>query len=811
MDSFNKMDEFLFTGSGCFNLKKIAKQAKIYIIILTVIAVALLIWSIANINPSGFASPGLLKAALIFLVLAVALELTAIEIPPYGYTSAAFCVYFAFLAIYDYPVIVTIAAVALASRQIFINKQPTFYRLADFSTSIINLTLSGIIFSVVNRGAPFLSQLNIIGVILCAISYYGLEYILSSTVVGLLDEETRRSFEVIRMKVLPFELTLAPLGLLLAVSYNLNPWLFLSVLIPLYALRQSLKYGIREIAIVNQKELESTISELKLNLNVLKERNREITTDLQKKVDELSILFEMGQSLGTSVNLESTLEIIVSMIRKLMLYQSCVIFLIEKGTLIAVKSVTPYRDILEYSSLLKLEETIVNLVVQNKKPILITDMQSMSEQRIFKDEKSLICVPLVVKNEIIGVIYVGATRPGTYNEDHLHLLSILGNSASNAIRTSQLYEQLAENFKKTQSLNEKLESKIRQSESLLDLGQDLASSLNLEETMRIIIRGMETMFNYQSGALFLVRETKSGPNFVPMKYITPYEKIFENYQLSYNETDNIMGWVSHHKKSLLLVDTQETKLQTILEKELSVMVVPLIVESAVIGAIYLGHSKPNFFNEEALELLRNVAYLSAMTIKNAELYEKTFTKAITDGLTGLYTHRYFQERLTEEIKYASRYGKKLALVMIDLDHFKQYNDTLGHPEGDKILKEFASLLKAYTRDSDIVCRIGGDEFTVLLKQVDKKNAIQKAEAIRQAVRSRFYERPVQVTSSIGLACFPDDSTTKKDLVKSADEALYKSKKLGRNRVSVAPPLSPAFGNDMAVNQELEAPAHTEKK
>ncbi|MCD4783149.1 MAG: sensor domain-containing diguanylate cyclase [Candidatus Eremiobacteraeota bacterium] len=792
-------------------MRKIAKQARIYIIILTAVAITLLVWSIVNINPASFANPGLIKAAVIFLILAIALELTAIEIPPYGYTSAAFCVYFAFIVLFDYPIIITIAAVALALRQIFINKQPVFYRLADFSTSIINLTLAGIIFSVVNRGAPFLSQLNIIGIIICAISFYGLEYILSSTVVGLLDEETRRSFEVIRMKVLPFGLTLAPLGLLLAVSYNLNPWLFLSILIPLYALRQSLKYGIREIAIASQKELESTIGELRLNSNVLKESNREITLDLQKKVDELSILFEMGQSLGTSVNLESTLEIIVSMIRKLMLYQSCVIFLIERGILVAVKSVTPYRDILEYSSLLKLEETIVNLVVQNKKPILITDMQSMSEQRIFKDEKSLICVPLVVKNEIVGVIYVGATRPGTYNEDHLHLLSILGNSASNAIRTSQLYEQLADNLQKKQELNERLESKVRQSEALLDLGQDLGSSLNLEETFRIIIRGMESMFNYQSGAVFLVRETKTGPDFIPMKYITPYEKVFENYQLTFNDTDNIMGWVSHNKKSMLLMDTQEAKLQTILENERSVMVVPLIVESAVTGAIYLGHSKPDFFNEEALELLRNVAYLSAMTIKNAELYEKTFAKAITDGLTGLYTHRYFQERLDEEIKFASRYGKKLALVMLDLDHFKQYNDTLGHPEGDKILKEFASLLKAYTRDSDMICRIGGDEFTILLKEVDKENARQKAEAIRQAVQTRFHERAVQVTASIGVSCFPNDAISKKDLVKSVDTALYESKKSGRNFVSVASPLPPSSNPDMAMNQELEAPAPTETK
>ncbi|MCE1248767.1 MAG: diguanylate cyclase [Firmicutes bacterium] len=770
-------------------MKRIPSQARAYITILLVISLALLGWSVFYIKASTAETSGFTMAAIIFLILAVALEVTAVEIPKYGYVSLSFCVYFGFMIKFGFPMAVAIAAIALAARELFINRQNIFYRLADFSTSLINIALSGIIFSVVSSGAGFLSQKNIIAMIIGGAAYYGLDYMFATTVTGLLDDETRRSYNVIRGKVILFSIALAPLGALMITAYHVSPWFMLLILIPLYALRLSLEYGIREIAIVAQKELESQIAELKSDLGTATYKNKEISTDLQKKVDELSILFEMGQSIGTSVNIESTLEIVVSMIRKLMVYQSCVIFLINKGTLVAAKSVTPYRDILEYSSLLKLEETIVNLVVQNKKPILITDMQSLSEQRIFKDERSLVCVPLVVKNEIIGVVYVGATRSGTYNEDHLHLLSILGNAASNAIRTSQLYEQLADNFKNVQSLNEKLDIKVQQSVALLDLGQDLTSSLNLDETFRIIIRGMEKMFNYQTGAVFLIRETKSGECFVPLIHITPYEKIFENFQLPIKDHDNILGWIFHNKKSLLLTETKETKLQVLIENERSVMVVPLIVENVVMGAIYLGHSKPDFFNEEALELLRNVAYLSAMTIRNAEIYERTATMAITDGLTGLYTHRYFQERLTEEVKMATRYDKKLALITVDMDHFKQYNDTLGHPEGDKVLKEFAALMKAYTRDSDLVCRIGGDEFIILLKEVDKKNAIQKAEAIRQAVQNRFYERPVQITSSIGLATFPDDTDNKKDLIKFADDALYKSKKNGRNRVSWAPLLS----------------------
>lgn len=766
-------------------MKRVPLQAKIYTGILMVIAFALLLWSLSFLKMESIQASDTALAIIVFLALSLALELTAVEIRQYGYASLSFCVYFALMVKYNFPAVVAIAALALAAREIFVNRQPVFYRLADFSSSLIAIAVSGIVFSVADQGAPFLSRFNLVGMLAGAVSYYGMDYLLSSTVVGLLDEETRNDFHVVRSKVILFNIALAPLGTLFILAYDKSPWFTLLLLIPLFALRRSLEYGVREIAIANQQELEAQIDILRNSESSLKDKNKELTHDLQKKIDELSILFEMGQSLGTSVNLESTLEIIVSMIRKLMLYQSCVIFLIEKGTLIAAKSVTPYRDILEYSSLLKLEETIVNLVVQNKKPILITDMQSMSEQRIFKDEKSLVCVPLVVKNEIVGVIYVGATRPGTYNEDHLHLLSILGNAASNAIKSSQLYEQLADHLKSMQRLNSRLDAKVKQSQALLELGQDLGSSLNLDETLRIIVRGMIDTFECQSAVVFLVRQVQEESKQVPMKYITPYESELENCLIPFEDEDHILGWISHNKKGLLLVDTRETKLATILKDELSVTVVPLIVENIVIGSLYMGHPQEDYFNDEALELLRNMAYLSAMTIRNAELYERTATMAITDGLTGLYTHRYFQERLEEEIIGAQRYGKPLALVMLDADNFKTYNDTQGHPEGDKVLIEFSNLLRAYTRKSDLVCRVGGDEFTILLKEMDKKNAAQKAEAIRQAVQNKFYERPVRVTASIGIACYPEDAETKKDLIKAADDALYYSKKSGRNKVSVS--------------------------
>lgn len=766
-------------------MKRAPKHARIYITLLTVIAVLLILWSVSNLHLERGIPSDLKLAAGVFLLLALVCELIAVEIAEYGYISPAFAIYFALIVKYDFPIAVIIATIAMAARALFVNRHKKWLRLADFSTHLINICLAGIIFSVINRSAPFLSTLNLIAMVIGAVAYYGLEQIIQNTVVGLLNEEIKEEYETSRDSINLFRFTLAPLGLLIILAYDKSPWFMLLAPVPLVALRNSIKFGIREIKILDQEELVHTIEELETDLEQTSEKNEELSSELNKKVDEQSILMEMGEALGTSVNLEGTLEIVVSMIRKLVIYQSCVIFLIEDKTLVAAKSVTPYRDVLEYSSLLKLQESIVNLVFQSKKPILIPDMQSMSEQRIFKDEKSVICAPLIVKNEIIGVLYVGDKKPGTYNEDHLHLLSMLVNAASNAIRTSQLYDQVQRKSVELQRVNSQLASKVHSFSMLLDIGQKLSSSLNFDETQKIIIDSMEEMFGYQSAAVFRVRNINGKSVLVPTRYRSPYEVFFENLKLTLDDKSNIMGQIATYRKPLLLPDTREAKIQTILEKERSTMVVPMIVENELTGAIYLGHAEPGYFDEESLNLLEAVAHNSAMALQNAELYEETVEKSITDGLTGLYTQRYFQERLSESINEAKREKFSVALIMIDADHFKSLNDTLGHPEGDKCLVTLANIMRKYTRESDLICRVGGDEFVVMLRKIDKKNAYKKAEAIRRAVQQRFHDQPVQITTSIGLAVFPYDARNKKDLIATADAALYKSKKMGRNRVSVA--------------------------
>lgn len=164
--------------------------------------------------------------------------------------------------------------------------------------------------------------------------------------------------------------------------------------------------------------------------------------------------------------------------------------------------------------------------------------------------------------------------------------------------------------------------------------------------------------------------------------------------------------------------------------------------------------------------------------------------AITDGLTGLFNHRHFKDFMKTELTRAERYGRPLCLLMLDVDRFKDYNDAHGHPAGDEVLKALAGIITARLRDVDCTARYGGEEFAILLPETDRKNGMLVAEDIRAQVESyQFAGRESQpsgkLTVSIGVAEFPGDSADPETLLKKADEALYRAKGQGRNRVEHA--------------------------
>ncbi len=215
--------------------------------------------------------------------------------------------------------------------------------------------------------------------------------------------------------------------------------------------------------------------------------------------------------------------------------------------------------------------------------------------------------------------------------------------------------------------------------------------------------------------------------------------------------------------------------------------IPLTAHKSVIGVLVAAGPATPAFRRDAPAILNLVSNELTMILDNARLYEGAKRMAITDGLTKIYNHRFFQELFEKEYKRSSRYKTTFSLIMLDIDFFKKINDTYGHLYGDEILRDIANLVKGCLRSMDILARYGGEEFAILLPETDLEDALFTAERIRMAVENHDFPhpkgKPVKVTVSQGVTSFPSKGIEKRsDIVAKADAALYEAKEAGRNLV-----------------------------
>ncbi len=218
--------------------------------------------------------------------------------------------------------------------------------------------------------------------------------------------------------------------------------------------------------------------------------------------------------------------------------------------------------------------------------------------------------------------------------------------------------------------------------------------------------------------------------------------------------------------------------------------VPLKAKDKTIGIILVD----NIFTKEPItkddiRILTMFANQAGLAIENSHLYEKTVSLSHSDSLTNLINHGRFQYLLSRDLKTAAKLKKPTSLLMIDIDNFKNFNDTLGHPAGDMVLINIAKILKKTCRSTDIVARYGGEEFIVALFDTNKESAWGLAERLRQAVEKfDFPGQEIQpnknLTISLGLASFPEDAKNKAELISKADSALYQAKAAGKNRTHI---------------------------
>lgn len=240
--------------------------------------------------------------------------------------------------------------------------------------------------------------------------------------------------------------------------------------------------------------------------------------------------------------------------------------------------------------------------------------------------------------------------------------------------------------------------------------------------------------------------------------------------------------------------------QVVLSKRLpwpsvpSLLVLPLMYQDRVLGTIVLGAKRRHAFGDTVRPTLEVLASHLAVSLANARMVQKLETMATTDGMTGLLNKRAMLDQAAQKVASASRFGRKLSLIIVDIDFFKKVNDTYGHDVGDVVIKGLGEILKQQKRTTDVVARFGGEEFVLLCEQTDEGGAIIVAERIREELEKTIFSTvngKLSVTCSLGIATFPAVEGKWDSLFKAADEALYVSKRSGRNRVSTWTPASAA--------------------
>lgn len=328
---------------------------------------------------------------------------------------------------------------------------------------------------------------------------------------------------------------------------------------------------------------------------------------------------------------------------------------------------------------------------------------------------------------------------------------------------------------------------------LYDMARILSDAVNSEDIYQEILGFVGCMMDYDELVLMLY-DSKSRELKITATYgiAEPQELI----GMTFSVGEGVTGAAIAKRAPIYVPNTQHDTRYLYYKgqkpEDVSLMAVPLLgpAEDTVIGALNVSRSPDEPFENEEQETLQAVSHLISLAIRNARLYRKMRELSVRDELTGLYNRRYGQETLTRELMRARRFQRDLGVLMIDIDHFKKFNDRYGHPMGDLMLKEFANLLEASVRDVDLVTRWGGEEFLLILPNTDLSGANTAAEKIRRNVKQHRFEslqapQASLFTVSIGVAAFPEIESGIEALIEGADKALYAAKTAGRNRVMSA--------------------------
>jgi len=422
--------------------------------------------------------------------------------------------------------------------------------------------------------------------------------------------------------------------------------------------------------------------------------------------------------------------------------------------------------------------------LEQEEPLIFPDAAQAEGAGIPQEEspRPLAAIPLRFHDRSLGVLTV-IGRPGqSFSPEEVALLAAIGRQVAMPLDNAYLYADSRR--------------KVKEFEALYQLGQTMTSTFNLQDILTRISQTVSTLLHAQAMSLMLL-----SPDGRTLSTVAGYNlsdealQVVEAIRTRHDSSPSLVAVREKRPVAIpdLSTDTVHApRLQSALERGYrSFLAIPLVAQDRALGCMNLYLTERHEFDTDEIQLLSTFASQAAISIENARLFEETRQLAITDELTGLANHRQFYHQLAREVRRAQRYKRPLTLLMLDLDHFKQYNDRYGHLAGDQALRETAEVLRRNAREVDILARYGGEEFAIILPETEMEPAVIQAERTRAAIaghafRGRDSNPQGDLTVSIGVATLTPGMRKIEELVHDADVALYRAKSQGRNRLEQAP-------------------------
>jgi diguanylate cyclase (GGDEF)-like protein len=420
------------------------------------------------------------------------------------------------------------------------------------------------------------------------------------------------------------------------------------------------------------------------------------------------------------------------------------------------------------------DKTLTAAALEAGRPLVIPNVQnspylSKHIARQFSTV-SMLVVPMIADGKKQGAILLGFTQPHSFTPEEI----VISEQAAGLVSLALLKFQAVELAQR----------RAEEAEMLRRAGMAIAETLNFNETIERILEQLAQVLPYDSASVQLLHqgelEIVGGKGWddpaavIGMRFPVPGDN--PNSRVIETRQPYVLGNAAAVYASFRQPPHDHIR---------SWLGVPLLVRNQVVGLLAIDSREPYHFTAEHVNLAMAFASQVAVVIENARLFEATQQMAITDPLTGLYNRRRFMELAQQEFERARRYKRRLSLMMFDIDHFKQVNDSYGHLAGDQVLQSLAALCKQKLREADPIGRYGGEEFVALVIEADRPKAYLVGERLRREVENMRISTPegeIRITVSVGIASLTKDVPDLQTLISHADQALYLAKQKGRNRV-----------------------------